>query len=203
MPTETATATECRRCRRRGREVYMYMDRAYEFDVDRARELVGDGREPVELDEESLRATLDDTDVDDQHVGHVNTTYPGIIAHVFYQPYEGEQVQAHLLIDGNHRASRCLRDQKPFSAYLLSEEESRSILIRSPERPGGSRVPGDGIDPPDLHAETTRAYEEKFAASKPLAYRARWSIAGSATHDRRHFKPFPVYVERAEGPRKW
>jgi glutamate-1-semialdehyde 2,1-aminomutase len=181
----------------------MYMDRAYEFDVDRARELVGDGREPVELEDESVRDSVSHSDIDEEHVEHVNTTYPGIIAHLFYRTRDAEEVQAHLLIDGNHRAARCLKDQRPFFAYVLTEEESRSIIIRSPERPGGSRTAGDGVEPADLHPETTRAYEEKFAASKPVTYRAQWTIAGAATHDRRRFKPFAVYVARAEGPRKW
>src|ERR1051325_4897609 len=113
MPSsETATATECPRCKHRGREVYMYMDRAYEFDVDRARELVRDGREPIEIEEESVRENLTLTDIDDDHVEHVNTTYPGIIAHVFYRTAEGEEIQAHLLIDGTHRGARCLKDQR-------------------------------------------------------------------------------------------
>ena len=200
---ETAIATECRRCRNRGREVYLYLDRAYEFDVDRAREIVADGREPVELEDECVRQSVAHSDIDDEHVDHVDTSRPGIIAHLFYRTIDGEEVQAHLLIDGNHRAARCLKEQRPYYAYLLSEDESRSIIIRSPDRPGGIRSPNDPIEPPDLHAETTQAYEQKFASSKPLSYRSQWAIAGSATHDRRGFGPFGVYVARAEGPRKW
>src|SRR5438105_15346898 len=99
--TETAAVTECRRCRR-GREVYLYLDRTYEFDVDRARQLVADGREPVELEDDSVRASVEHSDIDDEHVDHVDTTHPGIIAHLFYRTIDGEEVQAHLLIDGNH-----------------------------------------------------------------------------------------------------
>src|SRR5207249_7501671 len=33
--------------------------------------------------------------------------------------------------------------------------------------------------------------------------RAENVIAGAATHDRRGFGPFPLYVNRAEGARKW
>ncbi len=39
--------------------------------------------------------------------------------------------------------------------------------------------------------------------SGALAARAGQVIAGSITHDIRHMKPFPVYVERAQGTRKW
>src|SRR5207302_946775 len=49
---KTLTA-DCPRCRR-DREFFWYMG-LYEYDVDRARDLVGDGREPVELEEDSVR----------------------------------------------------------------------------------------------------------------------------------------------------
>ncbi len=39
--------------------------------------------------------------------------------------------------------------------------------------------------------------------SEALAARAVQAIAGAITHDIRHMKPFPVYVERAQGTRKW
>jgi glutamate-1-semialdehyde 2,1-aminomutase len=39
--------------------------------------------------------------------------------------------------------------------------------------------------------------------SEALFSRAGRSIAGRITHDIRHMKPFPVYVERAQGSRKW
>jgi glutamate-1-semialdehyde 2,1-aminomutase len=48
---------------------------------------------------------------------------------------------------------------------------------------------------------------ERFRAAHPnsavLADRARRSIPGGITHDIRHLSPFPVYVERASGARKW
>jgi glutamate-1-semialdehyde 2,1-aminomutase len=39
--------------------------------------------------------------------------------------------------------------------------------------------------------------------SEALTVRAGQAIAGTITHDIRHMKPFPVYVERAQGTRKW
>ena len=47
---------------------------------------------------------------------------------------------------------------------------------------------------------------ERFRAEHPksaaLADRARHAIPGGITHDIRHLVPFPIYVERASGPRK-
>ena len=48
--------------------------------------------------------------------------------------------------------------------------------------------------------ETFRAKHPKSAA---LAQRARRAIPGGITHDIRHLVPFPVYVDRAAGSRKW
>jgi glutamate-1-semialdehyde 2,1-aminomutase len=46
-------------------------------------------------------------------------------------------------------------------------------------------------------------FEERFAGSKRLFDRARNAIAGGIAHDGRYIKPFPIYVDRAEGPYKW
>ena len=39
--------------------------------------------------------------------------------------------------------------------------------------------------------------------SEALAGAARGAIAAGITHDIRHLKPFPIFVERAQGARKW
>jgi glutamate-1-semialdehyde 2,1-aminomutase len=57
--------------------------------------------------------------------------------------------------------------------------------------------------PEDGEPEEVRAFEARFAGSGVLYGRARAVIAGATTHDRREFGPFPVYVDRADGPRKW
>ncbi|MBX7102853.1 MAG: hypothetical protein K1X57_02150 [Gemmataceae bacterium] len=132
--TATATlpapgdAATCPRCRD-GRESYRYYFRGrFEFDVDRARVFTSDGRETVEVDDESVRTSLDRSEYDECHVDHVDPTIPGIIAHVWCTDDDGEEVHGHLLIDGHHRAARCLRDGLPFNAYLLTEEESRTVV---------------------------------------------------------------------------
>jgi glutamate-1-semialdehyde 2,1-aminomutase len=47
------------------------------------------------------------------------------------------------------------------------------------------------------------AFRKKFARSAELYERSRAVIAGGITHDSRNFAPFPIYVERADGARKW
>ena len=184
------------------------MKNMYEFDVERARRFVSDGREALEIDEESVLASVEECLIDAEHVEHVDPAIPGIIASIYYRPPGEESVQAHLLLDGHHRAARCLRDDLPFFAYLLSEEESKEIVLRSPERLGNNfhitSPPEEKADAPvDLDEKTTRDYEVKFRDSLPWSRRAQEIIAGAATHDRRSFGPFGVYVDRAEGPWKW
>jgi len=49
--------------------------------------------------------------------------------------------------------------------------------------------------------------DEQFRRAHPgseaLFRRARAVIAGGLTHDIRHLRPFPIYVDRAQGSRKW
>src|SRR2546422_1288806 len=47
------------------------------------------------------------------------------------------------------------------------------------------------------------SFTEHFAGSQAIYRPAGAVIAGASTHDRRGFGPFPVYVNRAEGARKW
>jgi glutamate-1-semialdehyde 2,1-aminomutase len=46
-------------------------------------------------------------------------------------------------------------------------------------------------------------YRNKHTRSAALAERARRAIPGGITHDIRHLAPFPTYIERAHGTRKW
>ncbi len=47
------------------------------------------------------------------------------------------------------------------------------------------------------------AFRKRFARSAELYQRSRNAIAGGITHDSRNFAPFPIYIERADGSRKW
>src|SRR4051812_10648671 len=47
------------------------------------------------------------------------------------------------------------------------------------------------------------AYSSKRPKSDELYRRARQVLAGGVGHDLRHFTPVPLYIERAQGARKW
>lgn len=123
---------ECCRRKEGGDEVYRYFGRNFIFDVDRANEIVRDGREPVELEEESTRMSVECSRICEPHIPHVDPSRPGIIAQIECLADDGEVVKGQVLIDGNHRAARCLQLDRPFFAYLLSEEETSEILLRRP-----------------------------------------------------------------------
>lgn len=122
-----------------GEETYGYLKRAWVYDVDLARKIVSDGREAVELETDDIAYCVDNSRIHEQHLDHVNPIYPGILAHLWGPGEGGTWEHGHLLIDGNHRAARCLRDGLPFRAYLLSEDESEQILRRGPGRDGQPR----------------------------------------------------------------
>ena len=126
------TKARCSTCRKRGRESFLYMRRRFVFDVDLARKIVSDGRVPVELDPDDVRFAVEQCHVNRNHVPHVDPTIPGIVCHVFY-PQDGEIVQGHVFIDGHHRAARALQRNQPFYVHVLTESESRQIVLRSPE----------------------------------------------------------------------
>lgn len=56
-----------------------------------------------------------------------------------------------------------------------------------------------------VSAPTTldEAFTRRFGRSAALYERSRNAIAGGISHDSRNFAPFPIYIERAEGARKW
>jgi glutamate-1-semialdehyde 2,1-aminomutase len=49
----------------------------------------------------------------------------------------------------------------------------------------------------------TERYAAEFPNSRKLHEQARATFPHGVTHDLRHLEPFPVYVDRAEGGRKW
>lgn len=129
-PTE---ANACPRCHVGEWETFFYMNGHYVFDVDKAREIVKDGRETFELDPADVRFSVETSEIDERHLPHVNMSIPGIMGHVWLPVADGEVWHGHVLIDGNHRAARALKEGIPFEIFVLSEEESRSVLLRSPE----------------------------------------------------------------------
>lgn len=57
--------------------------------------------------------------------------------------------------------------------------------------------------PTTLAASIEQAYREKFSHSAELFNRARDLFPNGVTHDGRYLEPFPVYVDRAAGSKKW
>jgi glutamate-1-semialdehyde 2,1-aminomutase len=57
--------------------------------------------------------------------------------------------------------------------------------------------------PTQKPSKVLETYRAMHARSAALYQRARGVIPGGVTHDGRHMTPFPVYIERALGPRKW
>jgi glutamate-1-semialdehyde 2,1-aminomutase len=49
----------------------------------------------------------------------------------------------------------------------------------------------------------TERYEAEFPNSRKLSAQAKTIFPNGVTHDVRHLEPFPIYVERAAGSRKW
>jgi hypothetical protein len=117
---------ECRICSSRGRkgasEIYEVTGEAGTsmFDVAKAKEIVGDGRAPHVLPRNLLRSVPEQHQFEEAHLAHVKASVPGILG-----KYRGGIV----LIDGMHRAIRCLREGKEFRAYFLDEEECLSCVV--------------------------------------------------------------------------
>ena len=53
------------------------------------------------------------------------------------------------------------------------------------------------------NSRITALYRQRTSASQALASRAREVLPSGIVHDSRHLDPHPIYVNRAEGARKW
>jgi glutamate-1-semialdehyde 2,1-aminomutase len=53
------------------------------------------------------------------------------------------------------------------------------------------------------NATLTNAYEAMTPGSAALAAKARTLMPSGLAHDSRHMDPYPIYVQRAQGPLKW
>ncbi len=58
-------------------------------------------------------------------------------------------------------------------------------------------------EPEHRMSSILEAYEAMHRGSKDLAKRAATVFPSGVTHDARAFQPFPIYIERAQGGRKW
>lgn len=124
------TEMECPQCQD-GPEYYRMLYDTYKFDVDLAREIVADGRPSVELEPDDVTHSLEWAHIHRPHLNHVDTRFPGIIAHYWHKA-EGEVMHGHVLIDGHHRAAKLHEAGRAFFVHILTEDESRQVTMRSP-----------------------------------------------------------------------
>jgi len=142
-----------------GREIYSFWmtgpDSELSWDIAQARQLIATHpRAPKKLDPAELRQWLRErVTITPQHLDHIpadKRAEPGIF--VIITVARGQRTPMHefgILIDGSHRAALALRDGQNFHAYLLTEEEQRSICTYTVEgHPTEiSLVPGTGVTP--------------------------------------------------------
>jgi hypothetical protein len=89
------------------------------------------------MEPDDIQYSIDRAEINELHLDHVTPSIPGIVCHVFVPTIDGTVVRATRLIDGHHRAARCLRDGLTFFVHVLTEQESVRILLRWPK---GARV---------------------------------------------------------------
>ncbi|MGC2696762.1 MAG: hypothetical protein WA738_13335 [Candidatus Angelobacter sp.] len=90
------------------------------FDVEKAKQIAADGRPPELVPMDSLALLLAASQYEETHTAHVNTDLPGTLGQRFSGPF---------LLDGMHRAARCLHEGKGFHAFALTQEETLSCLV--------------------------------------------------------------------------
>jgi len=96
------------------------LDRHF-FNVNRAKKLVADGRSAIAIATATVLQLLAVNEHELAHLPHVDPARPGILALRF---------GGLILLDGIHRAVRCMREGKVFSAYMLDHEESQACIVR-------------------------------------------------------------------------
>lgn len=124
---------DCSRCNRGEGEAFWCLKDRYIFDVDKARKYAREGHEVMELDPEDVVYSVGRCEVNEGHLPHVDPTIPGIVAHIYFPDEDGTVAHGHRLIDGHHRAARCMQLGIPFPVYVLSERESQRILLKAPD----------------------------------------------------------------------
>lgn len=91
-------------------------------------------RKPIEITVDQIRRQIAPYDVEPNHVGHVNERNPGIMAQVTH--VKGVR---RVLIEGNHRATKCLYKGKSFKVYVLTPRETNAVIIRKLTPKGKAR----------------------------------------------------------------
>lgn len=78
----------------------------------------------VELNAEKTAKYLRVNVTEPRHYAHISTDAPGLIAE-----FRVGKQSVYCLIDGSHRAAKCLQLKQPFSVYWLSYEQSEQCRI--------------------------------------------------------------------------
>jgi hypothetical protein len=104
-------------------EIYQFSDEvdSYIFQINKAKEIVEDGRTALPVSTEMLRCFIGISEFDFAHLPHVDPSCPGIFTRRFGAP---------VLLDGIHRAIRCFAEQREFHAFELRYEESLECLLQ-------------------------------------------------------------------------
>ena len=92
------------------------------WDIDMAVAICSDGRPAIPIPPDVLDDILQVNGTTPEHLDHVDLKIPGVACAVDHTP-EGAPMLG--LIDGSHRAALARRSGGIFSAYFLSDEESR------------------------------------------------------------------------------
>ena len=98
-----------------------------------------------------------------------------------------ERGAQHLVSDSRHRVLSPLRHVKLITPVVTSIQH---------------RETGAGLLP-IIASKVLDLYRQRTPTSEKLAAQARELFPSGITHDSRYLAPYPIYVERAEGSRKW
>jgi hypothetical protein len=85
-----------------------------------AKQIIADGRSAQPIATDSLKKILETSFHEQTHLPHVDPASPGIV---------GQRVSGPFLLDGAHRAARCLKEGRVFHAFVLQPEETRTCLL--------------------------------------------------------------------------
>ncbi len=88
--------------------------------MEKAKQIVSAGRRPELLLPDALAPLLAASHYEEAHLPHIDPDNPGILGQRFTGPF---------LLDGVHRAARCLQQGKEFQAFVLTQEETLSCLV--------------------------------------------------------------------------
>ena len=90
------------------------------FDVEKAKQIAAAGRRPVLVPADALAPFLEASHYEEAHLPHVGPGSPGIL---------GQRFSGLFILDGVHRAARCLHERRDFHAYVLTQQETLSCLV--------------------------------------------------------------------------